>query len=683
VQVIKLFKYIGIVLATVIGGLAVLIGFLQVNIYFDNVHGQEALGVSAQTLTLDGFTFRDLNKNGALDVYEDTRAEQSQRIDNLISLMTVEEKAGLMFHPQMMMGEEGKVIEKTWLLQMIYPMLGAFDAVGGKLLSHFNIVGTADATKEAQWHNALQALAEKTRMGIPITFSSDPRHGSRNNMRATSIAAESFSRWPEPIGLAATGDEALVESFGRIAREEYRAVGIRVALHPMADLATEPRWARIVGTFGEDADLSARMIGAYVKGFQGAEINTESVITMTKHFSGGGAQKDGLDAHFPYGKEQAYPGDNFDYHLIPFESAFAAGTGQIMPYYGVPMDQTPENVAFAYNRYIITDLLRNKYQFDGVVCSDWAVLDSWLTIGYFGVAPARSYGVEDLSVEERIVKMLDAGIDQFGGSSAVASLINIVHEKRISESRLDESVRRLLRDKFRLGLFDQPYVDVEAAAKSVGTEAYIAAGEKAQRQSIVLLKNSSEISTPQQAVLPLARGSKVYVENVDESVASEYGSVVNNLEEADYAIVRIAAPFENHNGLAQSLVDLLLESLFHQGRLDFPQEELDRLLAIADAKPTVFIIHLDRPAVIPELTQAAAGLLAEFGANDRAVLDLVYGEFNPVAKLPFELPSSVEAVEKQKEDVPYDSEDPLFEFGYGLTYSQLDEGGEAYTLSKP
>jgi len=183
-----------------------------------------------------------------------------------------------------------------------------------------------------------------------------------------------FSQWPGPIGLAATRDPTLVREFGDIARREYLAVGIRVALHPMADLATEPRWARIQGTFGEDAELSSRIVSAYIEGFQGETLSPESVACMTKHFPGGGPQKDGEDPHFSYGKEQVYPGGNFDYHLIPFEAALEAGTAQIMPYYGMPVGLAVEEVGFGFNKDVVTGLLRGKYGFDGVVCTDWTLL---------------------------------------------------------------------------------------------------------------------------------------------------------------------------------------------------------------------------------------------------------------------------------------------------------------------
>ena len=151
-------------------------------------------------------------------------------------------------------------------------------------------------------------------------------------------------------------------------------MGIRVALHPQIDLATEPRWARISGTFGEDAELTAALAVAYIEGFQGPQLGPNSVACMTKHFPGGGPQNEGLDPHFEFQRGQVYPGNNFDYHLIPFEAAIAAGTASIMPYYGVPVDQTDENVAMSFNKAIITGLLREKYGYDGVVCTDWGLI---------------------------------------------------------------------------------------------------------------------------------------------------------------------------------------------------------------------------------------------------------------------------------------------------------------------
>ena len=233
------------------------------------------------------------------------------------------------------------------------------------------------------------------------------------------MTTQAFSDWPEAPGLAAIGDEALVEQFADIARQEYLAVGLRAALHPMADLATEPRWARVNGTFGEDNQLAARLTAAYIRGFQGAELGARSVACMAKHFPGGGPQKDGEDPHFGYGREQVYPGEHFDYHLPPFQAAIDAGIAMIMPYYGMPVDTEYEPVGFAFNKGVITGLLREEFGFDGVVCTDWGPLTDAHVAGT--VFPARAWGVEQLSLEERTLKALEAGVDQFGGEHCTGS----------------------------------------------------------------------------------------------------------------------------------------------------------------------------------------------------------------------------------------------------------------------
>jgi beta-glucosidase len=595
--------------------------------------------------------FRDLNKNGRLDPYEDPSRPIEERVEDLLAQMTVEEKAGLMFHTVVEVAPDGSLSPNVHFSQA--PVT---EMVAARLLNHFNVHALPGARLAAEWYNRVQALAEDTRLGIPVTISSDPRHSFSHNP-AAGLASGGFSQWPEPIGLAATGDPALVEQFGDIARQEYTAVGIRAALHPMADLATEPRWARINGTFGEDAELAARMTAAYIRGFQGTAIGPGSVTCMTKHFPGGGPQKDGEDPHFAYGKEQIYPGNNFDYHLRPFEAAFAAGTAQIMPYYGVPIGLGFEEVAFGFNQEIIGGLLRGTYGFDGVVCTDWQLLLD-LEIPGMGTMQARAWGVEHLGPAERAKKALDAGVDQFGGEACPELIVKLVRSGQVSESRLDESARRILRDKFRLGLFDNPYVDPEAAERIVGNAAFLAAGALAQRKAIVLLKNGD---APGGAVLPLQEQPRIYVENVDPAVANRYGEVVPNPDAAEVAIIRLSAPYEPRNREP-------IEHFFHAGDLTFAPAELERILAILDRVPTIVDIYLDRPAVIPEIAERCAGLLADFGAGDDAVLDVIFGRFAPAGKLPFELPASMDAVRRQKPDVPYDSENPLFPFGHGLSY---------------
>jgi beta-glucosidase len=658
----KFFRILLISFASVIGLLLVII---LVAALWITVSGNRSAkknmalaGPEVKTLTLEGITFRDLNKNGKLDPYEDTRQPMEARVDDLISQMNLDEKVGMMFIPPISMKKDGAISEKPAINDLFsFASNGTSDLLFKRKMNHFNIFTGTGKKEMAIWYNNLQKLAERTRLGMPVTIASDPRNQYGTNPLASAFSGD-FSLWPEPTGLAAIGDSQLTARFGDIARQEYLAVGVRVALHPMADLATEPRWGRINGTFGEDAALSAKLTYAYIRGFQGDSLGKNSVVCMTKHFSGGGPQKEGIDPHFPVAKGQIYPGNNFKYHLIPFEAAFKAGTTEIMPYYGVPMDQTGDNVGFSFNREMITGLLRNTYHFDGVVCTDWGILSDVKLLGFM-ILPARARGMENATPEERMLKAMDAGVDQFGGETLSAMMMKLVQEGKIRESRIDSSVKRLLRVKFRLGLFDDPFVNVDNAVKVVGNPGFMAEGELAQRKSIVLLKNTKMQSAH---MLPLKPGLKIFIENLDAKKVAKYGTVVTDPEKADVAIIRLRAPSQPLKGAG------ILGRLFSSGDLDFKGKEKERILSLLKKAPAVVDIYLDRPAVIPEIAENAKALVANFGASDEAVLEVLFGKINPAAKLPFELPSSMDAVRYQKEDVPYDSKDPLFAFGFGLSY---------------
>jgi beta-glucosidase len=519
------------ILLSILGGLLILLFLTYLFLYIKGIRTTAAnmryLGEEAPVLTIDGYPFRDLNKNNELDTYEDGRADLDLRIEDLINQMNLEEKAGLMFITMIGMNEDGSLNESPILTDPFTYFLDANSTlIAKKKMNHFNIIQAPSPEAMADWNNNIQKLAERTRLGIPVTIATDPRHVAANKPGAN-IPTPFFSKWCSTLGFAAIGDTILMREFGNIARQEYIALGIRLALSPMADLATEPRWGRINGTFGEDAELSAKLTKAYILGFQGDTLNASSVACMTKHFSGGGPQKDGEDAHFPYGAEQVYPGNNFDYHLIPFEKgAFAANTAQIMPYYGVPVGQTNEDVGFSYNKQIITGLLREKYGFDGVICTDWGLISD------NPVKPPAAWGVEHLSYLERAAKILNAGCDMFGGETSPELVIDLVQSGQISEARIDLSVKRILRDKFRLGLFDNPFVKKENL-HIIGNEKFMAMGREAQRRSLVLLKNEENI-------LPLKRGSNVYVQGLNQKVAKRFTDIASNPKNADYIILKLA-----------------------------------------------------------------------------------------------------------------------------------------------
>ncbi|GIF15760.1 glycoside hydrolase family 3 protein [Actinoplanes teichomyceticus] len=576
--------------------------------------------------------------------YQDPTRCLDDRVGDLLSRLSLAEKAGLMFHTMIIVNPDGTLHEGDAMVA------SATDLVAGKLINHVNILTTGPVAPRriAEWHNRIQALAESTGPGIPVTVSTDPRHGVIDNP-AASAAAGGFSAWPEPIGLGATKDPDLVREFADIARQEYVAAGIRVALHPMADLATEPRWARTSGTLGSDADMVSALLTAYIQGLQGPALGPDSVAAMVKHFPGAGPQMNGEDAHFPYGREQVYPGGMWDYHLKPFEAAFAAGAAQVMPYYGMPVDTEHEQVGFGFNRGVIEGLLRGRYGFDGVVCTDWGLVTDAEIMGT--PMPARAWGVEHLDRLGRIERILQAGADQLGGEQCPELIVELVERGRVSEARVDVSVRRILRDKFRLGLFDERrYVDPDATARVVGRSAFRAAGLEAQRRSLVVLDNDG--------VLPLTEGAAVYLDGVDPAVAAGYAEVVDDPARADVAIVRRAAPFEPRGGG--------FEAFFHAGRLEWTADELAPVLQVASTVPTVVDVWLDRPAVLTPLTGQAAALVGSFGSSDEALLDVLFGRSPSGGTLPFELPSSMAAVAASREDVPNDTADPLYPYGHGL-----------------
>lgn len=580
--------------------------------------------------------------------YQDVSRPTRDRVVDLLARMTLAEKAGLLFHTMAMMGKDGTLD-------------GGYEVVGVKVepvevmvtehhLNHFNLVNSGTPMEMARWHNRLQQLAAQTRLGIPVTVSSDPRHAFANNPHL-SLRAGDFSQWPETTGLAALRNETLVEQFADTIRREYLAVGIRVALHPQIDLATEPRWVRISGTFGEDAELTSRLARAYIRGLQGKALGPCSVAAMAKHFPGGGPQRDGHDPHVQFGREQVYPGDMFDYHLEPFKAAISVGCSQLMPYYGMPVDTDHEEVGFSFNRGLITGLLREQLGFDGIVCTDWSVITDWIVRGVR--FPARAWGVEKLSRVERVRKAIEAGIDQFGGEWCPELVIELVQSGQVSEERINTSAYRILREKFVLGLFDNRYVNEEAAELVVGRLESIAAGMDAQRESLTILKNLG--------ALPLHSGNRVYIEGVSPAAAARYATIVDSPDDADVAVLRLNMLVEHHKVLE-------FDQVFRAGNLELSAKELQRITSLAARLPTIVDVYLKHPAVLTELAEACCALVVNYGATDVALFDVLFGRSTPRGQLPFDLPSSVEAVRASRPDVPFDTAEPLFKFGWGLAY---------------
>lgn len=540
----------------------------------------------------DGYAFKDLNRDGKLDIYEDWRQPIEKRVDDLVSKLSIEEIAGLMLYSNHqaipatsydISDYDGKPYAgsgaKPWDLSDNQKRFLKEDH-----LRHILITIIESPEAAARWNNQLQAYVEGLGHGIPANNSSDPRHSARADAEFNAGGGGKISMWPGPLGLAATFSPAIVQRFGEIASEEYRALGFATALSPQIDIATDPRWYRCHGTFGEDPELSADLARAYCDGFQTSKGSDEiidgwghqSVNAMVKHWPGGGACEAGRDAHYGFGKYAVYPNNNLSLHKIPFtEGAFklegkTRRAAAVMPYYTISYNQTSQNVANSYNPEIITRQLREEAHYDGVVCTDWGITADEI---HPGVHSGKPWGVEGLTVAERHYKALMAGVDQFGGNNDKIPVLE-AYEMGVKEhgeewmlNRMRTSARRLLTNIFRTGLFENPYLDPAHTTAIVGCPDYMAEGYNAQTLSTVMLKNHAN-------VLPVKGKKKVYIPNrhvpayrgfwgnqvqaqditpVSRELASKYFTVVDTPADADIALVFIESP---NSGCGYSLDEM-------------------------------------------------------------------------------------------------------------------------------
>ena len=686
------------------------------------------LGYSAssgvQILTKGGYAFKDLNRNGKVDVYEDWRKPVQQRAEDLASQMTIEQIAGLMLYSahQAVPTEEISEAQMKFLTE--------------DNLRHVLVTRVGSPEIAAKWSNNVQAYVEGIGLGIPANNSSDPRHSAGENVEYYVGASGDISFWPSSLGIAATFDPAVMEQFGKIASEEYRALGIATALSPQIDIATEPRWSRFNGTFGEDPDLSTDMARAYVDGFQTSEGDAEidggwgfhSVNAMIKHWPGGGAGEAGRDAHYSFGKYAVFPGGRLADHMQPFtEGAFKLNgkTGMataVMPYYTISTDidkKNGENVGNAFSEYLINDVLRGEYGFEGVVCTDWGVTKDNRAVNSFGTT---SWGVEHLTVAERHYKLIKAGVDMFGGNNDKGPVLE-AYEMGVKEmgeewmrARMEKTAVRLLLNVFRLGLFENPYLDVAETKATVGNPDFMKAGYDAQLRSIVMLKNKG-------GVLPLAEKAKVYVPEVwvapraafrgnmgagaraqqpqpepkghwempvPVEILSKYFTVVKTPAEADFAIVFVDAPangtgydpadvakggngympislqYNDYTATHAREVSLAggdpLESFTnrsYKGKTvkTSNKDQLDLILKTRremGSKPVIVQVDANRPMVMSEFEGVADAILFGFSVQKQAVLDILSGKAEPTGLLPMQLPADMQTVEEQLEDVTRD-----------------------------
>jgi beta-glucosidase len=661
---------------------------------------------SKDILTLNGKEYKDLNDNGKLDKYENWDLPVNVRVKDLVKQMTLEEKAGMMLISSHYMGNSRSCPDTGDFITCEQDTLTSTNrwSVPGQQFYEFNppIVEASAATKGIQernlryliirdnpaakdlasWINELQKIAEDTRLGIPVVMTSNPRNHAGNLAFGFSEASGQFSLWPGELGLAATRDADLVKEFGEIAAKEWTSTGIRKGYMYMADVVTDPLWNRINGTFGEQPDLASEMIYAVVKGFQGDELGTHSVSLTTKHFPGGGARQDGHDPHYEWSKFNPYPteGSLYKYHLPSFKAAIEAGTTSIMPYYAYPSNEHSvpqlkngeefEEVGFAYNKRLITDLLRKELKFKGYVNSDTSIIYS------------MPWGVEDLTKPERYAKAINAGTDIVSGEADPTDLIKAVKDGLITQKRIDEAVSRLLSEMMELGLFENPYVDPNQAQQIADDPASQTKADEAHRKSVVLLRNDDN-------TLPLndnkVEDIKLYVEvfSSGNSAQTRTADLKKSITQYDPAIQVV----DNLEDATHALVYAIPSTV--PDRPDIPLSvalgsetgiNVERIKEIEEAVSTILTVNMTSPWLIGEIEENAAATLAVFGVKAEALVDVIRGKFAPTGKLPFTIPADQEAINNNNGDVPGYDEDPsyvyrdkngnAYGFDFGLTYEK-------------
>ena len=721
--------------------------------------GGQTLGYSpasgVKILTDNGLSFKDLNKNGALDPYEDWRLSADLRARDLAERLSIEQIAGLMLYSRHQsiparadgyfagtykgkkFSESGAKPDDLTDQQIVF--------LSQDNLRHVLLTTVQSPEAAARWNNKVQALCEGLGLGIPANNSTDPRHGTVSTMEYNAGAGGQISMWPGSLGMAASFDPNLVEQFGQIAAAEYRALGIATALSPQVDIATDPRWNRVSGTFGENPKLSAAMAQAYCDGFQTSKGAQEikngwgyaSVNAMVKHWPGGGSGEAGRDAHYGMGKFAVYPGGKFATHFIPFTKGAFKLKGKtkmasaIMPYYTISWNQdtkNKENVGNSYNSYIINDLLRKKYKYDGVACTDWSITGNKTQMDNF--VGGKPHGVEHLSVAQRHYKVLMAGVDQFGGNNEAAPILEaykmgMAEHGEWMRARMEQSAVRLLKNIFRVGLFENPYLDVENTKNTVGKPEFMTAGYEAQLKSMVLLKNKNK-------VLPLKTGKTVYVPKkytpagrnflgapipektdypVNMDIVKKYFNTTENPDEADFALVFINNP-DTGNGYDSTDIRKggngylpislqygeytatdaretsiaggdPMEKFTNRGYKGktVKAKNITDLGMVTDTyrkmkgKPVIVSVTMDNPMVFNEFEKQADAILINFRVQDQALLDIFTGKTEPSGLLPMQMPADMSVVEKQAEDAPHDmkchtdTEGSVYDFGFGMNWN--------------
>lgn len=594
----------------------------------DTLQQPELVARVKNIIEADGYSFKDLNDNGVLDPYEDWRLSAQERTEDLLSQMTPEQKAAQMVHLTLVSKKDGWFSNSNVGFALIYEY--AFDSA-------------ADA---AQRTNEIQELSEASELGIPVVFSMDTEAGAAFVSDATFL--------PDEVNQGAANDAALVAQLNTVLKEELKAVGIRMALSPDADLITDPRWGRNQECYSEDTEVVQRLIAAAVQALQGgAELSGDSVIATIKHFPGAGAQTGGVD-----GTPLTIQEDSLELHLAGFKAGIAAGAAAVMPYgYStVPMlgGDAVDNSA-DQSAVVMTDLLRGQLGYTGIIQTDWGL---------------------------NFVGATNAGADILGGMG-VRSSTQLVDE--VDEERLTDACRRILNAKFQLGIFENPYVDEDAVFDHVGTAEHKAVAKEAAARSFTLVKyDNAAPLTGQKIVVAGSLAQNIRALNsgwtAKEPIEITGTTILDALTAKagadNVTYVETAADVPADLSGTTAIVVVGEKSGTHDpewtaASLEFPQEQVELVQALkAAGADVVSVVIMNRAYVLTPISDASNSVLLVYRpgitCGAEAVADALFGETAITGKLPFQIPADMEQVLNQREDMPKDIENPLYEYGFGI-----------------
>ena len=621
----------------------------------------ELMADSKAIIEADGLKFKDLNGNGVLDAYEDWRLDAQTRTDDLLSQMTIREKIAQMQHPTFTPKDNGSYPSylKKWM---------ETENIGMVLVREFNVADSAATAAETM--NQVQKWCEASRLGVPVVVSMDSVHGA-SYVNGATVTGHNLS-------LAAARDEELVTRLAKIQRDELMAMGVRMTLSPEADIASEPRWGRVMETFGEDPDLVTQMTAAQIVAYQNGSdgLNEGSIIACIKHFPGAGPQMEGLD-QAPIVSDA----ESLQVHLKPYYAALEVNVGSVMPYYSIPLEL--DTTAALGSKATLQDLLRNEMGFDGIIQTDWGMI--------WGIQQSTAMWGEECSEEEAIlIGVMEAQVDGIGGESIrlIDQMEELCGAGKITEEVVTAAASRVLRAKFQLGIFENPYVDVEYAREFVGCEENQAVNLEAARKAVTLLKNDG--------ILPLSpAGKKILVAGLR---AGDMDSLCGGWTSSQEGIT-----------LAQALADLAAEG----AQIIYEAEDVERISQIAaecdvaivavgevsyqhnppwgydtleitasqqavleavkaTGTPIITVVIGGRPYILSWCEENTSAILMAYYPGQQggiALAETIYGQNNPTGKLPIALPRDMESVQNQASDLSFDLENPLYAYGFGLSYN--------------